>query len=397
MNMRLDELNSNDSIFEKLMIYTLVLFALMSNVSSGITTGCLILGLLILLVQYIKNRRLPNCDLGILKAVGIYSLIWFILCFFSLDQSISFKAWLATFYRFSPLFFVLMYVRSKNQYLCLMVAFAFSVVIDCGVAIFQAITIGPRPEGLNNNPNFVAVFMLLAFPVLLHSSFQNWKKKWCTYLFSIGVILSVVTLVLTQTRGAWLSFAITVIVMAFISRNHKKLVLLIVGFLIFSIAVLFFLYPEFLARILSSANLEAHSANLRLQFWEASINIFKDYPYWGIGLDMFAPVHNNIYALTEDAARYGNPHSNYFKILTEGGVVGFVSFILFHGYIIRRMLMNLKQHCMKDDFSVMGVLFFLAFHLSGITDMNINNVPMMREFWFLTGMSLVGSKLFYDK
>ena len=387
------------SIYDKVMFYILLLFALMTNVSTGVTTVCIVLGLMVMLTQKIRTKRLPDCDASMLKAISLFSAVWLFVAFFSSDLETSLGAWFAMLYRFSPFFFVLMYVKTKKQFLLIMIAFALSVIIDCGVAIAQvAVTrdglIGGRPEALNNNPTFVGSFMLLAFSALLYCSFQKWDRKWCNYLFFIGCMLSFVTLLLTKTRGAWLSFLVLLIVMGLISFNHRRKVLLVIGLFCVSIITLFLVYPEFFSRITSQMNMGDHNISVRFELWQASYNMFLDYPIFGVGQDMFPLFHNNIYALSAEAARLGNPHNNLLLVICECGAVGFVSYVLFQGYLLWRMIKNLKMSYMRDNFAVMGILFFLGLHLSGLTDTNINNVPMMREYWFLIGMSMIGSRLF---
>ena len=37
---------------------------------------------------------------------------------------------------------------------------------------------------------------------------------------------------------------------------------------------------------------------------------------------------------------------------------------------------------------MIGILIFLGLHLEGMTDTNANQVPIMREYWFLMGLLL---------
>lgn len=390
-------LDKSLSVYDKIMFIILLLFALMSNISTAVTTICLVAGIVIICVQKYKTQKLPVVDKTILKVVSGFCGIWLILSFFSQDFNVSIGAWGAMVYRFSPLFFVLMYVKNKPQFLCLVIAFAVSVIVDDIYAIYQAILMGIRPQGFNNSATFVGTFMLMALPVFTFFALQKKMTIWQTRLFMLGGILSLIVLLLSKTRGAWLSFVIVVCIMGFISKIHRKKILLIIFSLVVFISIAFAAYPEYLMRLLSSTNMEDNSANLRLQFWQASLNMFHDYPILGVGLDMFGPMHDNIYALSEQAATYGNPHNNYFKILTEGGIIGFCSFLWLHGYFLYRMIRNYRLHLRQDDYAVIGILVFVGFHLSGITDNNIHNVLIMREFWFLMGMSFIGSEILLER
>ena len=55
------------------------------------------------------------------------------------------------------------------------------------------------------------------------------------------------------------------------------------------------------------------------------------------------------------------------------------------------------MECQKSLESVscgmIGMLVFLGIHLEGLTDTNANQVPIMREYWFLMGLLLTWGNL----
>ena len=86
------------SIYDKVMFYILLLFALMTNVSTGVTTVCIVLGLMVMLTQKIRTKRLPDCDASMLKAIALFSAVWLFVAFFSSDLETSLGAWFAMLY-----------------------------------------------------------------------------------------------------------------------------------------------------------------------------------------------------------------------------------------------------------------------------------------------------------
>ena len=48
---------------------------------------------------------------------------------------------------------------------------------------------------------------------------------------------------------------------------------------------------------------------------------------------------------------------------------------------------------MKLSYALIGILIFIGIHIEGMTDTNINQVPIMREYWLLLGTLLVGGRI----
>ena len=141
----------------------------------------------------------------------------------------------------------------------------------------------------------------------------------------------------------------------------------------------------------------------RIYMWESSVEIIKDYPIFGIGQDQFVKAYNLTYILPEAVHSndgnplhgYGHPHNNVFKIATEGGIVGLSAFFMLYGYIFLRLWKQYKEERTKllVSYAMVGILIWLGIQIEGLTDTNINQVPIMREYWLLMGMLFVATKI----
>ena len=61
------------NIYETLMYGVMIIFALASNVSTGITSACIVISAIIMMIQYIKTKKLPlqiNAFWGVLLLYG---------------------------------------------------------------------------------------------------------------------------------------------------------------------------------------------------------------------------------------------------------------------------------------------------------------------------------------
>ena len=172
-----------------------------------------------------------------------------------------------------------------------------------------------------------------------------------TKLLYLGALLASVSyIVLAQSRGPLLSFAVSVLAWLlstwrlqkedyYIHRN-KLLVVLVSIFAV--ISVLFILNPEYF----QLSFLRDISIGHRLQMWEQLLGRIKDAPWFGHGLTADART------TTADGFLYIHPHSVYVGTLLYGGIVGLsllVSVVisaLWQGFGCVRQSLNLVAACM---------------------------------------------------
>ena len=57
------------------------------------------------------------------------------------------------------------------------------------------------------------------------------------------------------------------------------------------------------------------------------------------------------------------------------------------------ILMECQKSLESVSCGMIGMLVFLGIHLEGLTDTNANQVPIMREYWFLMGLLLTWGNL----
>lgn len=391
--------NNEHGKYAQMMNANLIVFALFSNISTAITSICIVLGALIMLVQFIKTGNIPRPDKKITSIVAIFLLIWFVLCFFSQDILVSLKGLWGYAYRFLPLFMVIMYVKTIKQLLYLIEAFAVSVMIDDVYFIFQEIKLflsgvplkAIRPSAFNHSPTFVASYMLMAIPVLaIMSQNINLDKKYRISMLTLS-ILSVLVLFLSQTRGAWLAFPVIILAAIVIAKKYRKK-LIVISLLMGIILSVFVLTSASLSERFSSiSNPATFSVHQRFLMWDSAVNMFKDYPVTGVGMEMYGPIYLEKYIHPDEFERMTHPHNNYLKILTEGGIIGFSATAALHLYIMLLFFKHLRICNMNNDFAIIAILMMLGIHLEGITDTTIHNVPIMREYWLLIGICYMGS------
>ena len=361
------------------------------------------LGGLLVMIGALSRRQFPLIDSGLAKAVLVYLGVWLICAIGAREQMMSIHAVFGTSYRFLPLFFVLLYVQTKEQVRLFVLVFAISVCINDLTALWQMAaheSVSWRPMGLVHSPTFLGSHMLMAIPVLFFFSRKDYFRS-REQIFLLGMALfSLLILILTQTRGAWIAFVLVMIAYVIFERRFRRQLLL--GGLVGLVCIVggLLLSHSYSQRLATLADPQMQSNLERAYMWHGAISIWRDHPVTGVGMDEYRWYYNTIYILPEAKARFlnvdrpdtwhGHPHNNILKNLSEGGILGLVAYFVLHGYIFLRLWRQYKKerHTAAFSCALMGILVFLGVHLEGLTDTNINQLSILTEYCLLMGLSL---------
>jgi O-antigen ligase len=237
------------------------------------------------------------------------------------------------------------------------------------------------PFGTFVNRHHFAAFMVMLSGLAL-GLIHNWTTtKDKKLLLWIAVVLMGVALAMTGSRGAWLSFLGSIVFLLAISSAtednikqvkgiseengisekssiSKKLKIiisfLVLLFVIFA-TVIFLGKDEFLARSIGLIPQEDISGG-RFHFWSIALQIFKDHPILGAGLDSYATVFSH-YDTWNGKFRVERAHNDYLQILADAGLVGFSCIVAFIYLLFKRSIRSIEnlsagfyQRKSKDNF-----------------------------------------------
>ena len=197
---------------------------------------------------------------------------------------------------------------------------------------------GPEGSFIDGN-TFIGLALNMVMPLVLVLAREE-KKRWLKILLYTIFVGSIVSVVFTTSRGAYLGLGAIIPLMFLRARSKWLGLILLVPALIGA---------QFLPdRIFHRAELienyqHESSANQRLQSWTVAWGVARDYPFTGAGFE---------FEYTPDTERwlaYGNQkydwairgqttaaHSIYFQILGQHGFVAFGMFItLLFGSLFR--------------------------------------------------------------
>lgn len=169
-------------------------------------------------------------------------------------------------------------------------------------------------------------------------------SKYTTRKYALFSLLLLTGLVLTQTRGAWISFILSFSFMGWLvgkkSISHsRKRILGILLLLLLSVIITYFIFPNIFSgithRVEQIKYLDIGTIQLRLMLWEAAIQAFLSHPINGIGLGQFAILSEQFSAFGTSSIFKENvgglsAHNITLSYLSETGLVGLFGLFLFY-------------------------------------------------------------------
>jgi O-antigen ligase len=246
--------------------------------------------------------------------------------------------------------------------------------------------------GTLGNPNFAAALMavigVLIFSSIFISDFKN-------YIRFFGVVLAIALLVLiykSNARQGLLSYILGIglflIIWLLIKRRSLGLVAIGGGVLIFIISVLGMLQFGPLERFLYKP-----SVSVRGYYWRAGIEMLKQNPLFGVGMDRYGAYFKEFREVGY-SMNYGfdltssNAHNTFIQLFATGGIFFGASYLILNGYILKKAIFGLKNLGGNNQLLLAGVFSaWMAFHAQSLV--SIDNIGISIWGWVLGG-SIIG-------
>jgi len=177
-----------------------------------------------------------------------------------------------------------------------------------------------RITSFYDNPNAFGMLLVMFLPAAASVFFAG--RGWRRAVGALSFVLGAAALALTYSRGPWLGFAFSVVLMVALLR--PKLLPL---FLLACLLIVPFLPGTVYSRAKTIFNFSDSSTLSRLPIWKASVDLIKLRPFGvGLGADtVFDAIYaNNLYI---NKATFIHAHNIYLQISAEAGV--FAAFVFF--------------------------------------------------------------------
>lgn len=242
------------------------------------------------------------------------------------------------------------------------------------------------------NRNLFSSILFLTLPFVLYG-YSTFSRKWIIPSF-ISICFSFFMITIVKTRSVWLAIIISFFSLLFIiffSKNKlfyrkvlfsKKFILLSL-FIIILIVSAFVLPKPMISSSMSRKDITATgtSVDVRLKAWKKTIPMIKEYPLFGVGVGnwkIMLPKYGVTGMKTEQGAyQYIRPHNDFFWVLAEIGIAGFVFYISIFILVIYYILKIISKSTKRDD---KLLSLFLLFGFIGYIVISSFSFPKERIF-----------------
>jgi putative inorganic carbon (hco3(-)) transporter len=247
-----------------------------------------------------------------------------------------------------------------------------------------------RPSGTGGDPNdaggHIAVLLLVVMSLFFYT--QNFFKK---ILLVIVLLMSIAALILTFSRGSWVSFAVGLVVFFFMALRHhwisgKRIVAPAV---LMSIVLGVFSLP-ITARLSQD---DGGSAYSRVPLIKLALEMILNHPFIGVGANNFGMVIPQ-YLSSELRGQWLHiVHSQYLLIFAETGLIGMVFFLVILGNMIFICLRCIRA---KDpilspiSIGVISGLIALFLHMG--VELSISRLTV-QLFWIMVSITIASERL----
>ncbi len=185
-----------------------------------------------------------------------------------------------------------------------------------------------RVKAFYGSPNNLALFLGRALPVVL--AVGLWGKTARKWIYLAAGFFIAAALYLTFSRGALFLGVPAALLFIFALRGKRALVPALAALFLLALTLIPWLWT---ARFASLLDLEKGTGFFRLKLWEASLNMLRDSPILGVGLDNFLYQYRTRYVLPEawQELNLSHPHNFLLDWWTRLGIGG----VIVLGWLLR--------------------------------------------------------------
>jgi O-antigen ligase len=376
----------------------------------------LIMGLLILLIFMFLNKY--NFDKTLLKhpitiAILVY-LFWMLITSMTSSMPlVSMKHFLArlwfiaAFYFFAFELFKQKPARINHWVILFAISTTIVIVFALGRQYYYGIGIKKiaywAAHPFYKDHTSYGALLAMFLPFLIGFSFSGLFTKWKRVSLGLLTLIFLAATVFSYTRAAWVSLLGALCVYVVI-RLRIKLYVWAVLFVVMSILgvvlsnhVVFHLEQnkqessvEISKHVRSISNISNDISNLeRINRWKCAYRMFEEKPVFGFGPGtyMFNYAPFQMYAdktpISTNSGDLGNAHSEYLGVLSESGILGFITFlaiVVLTSITAIRLYYRLDEPMLK--LWVMGAYIGLVtYFLHGIVNNFLDTDKISLPFW----------------
>ena len=250
-----------------------------------------------------------------------------------------------------------------------------------------------RAAGPFKNPSVYGTVLGVCFVIALHRFFQT-RLAIRRIIYALGLLAIVAGLVMTFTRAAWLGPAVALLALVAFYPGKRKV---ITAWIVAGVFIILLALPAIKAsplyerRILYRRPIES-----RVLIARNSIEMFKDKPVFGVGINNFDFYKRFYPVYIPGTEGYVGPtsHNTFLTILVETGLVGFIPYVAVLAILAWRWLITYirapanPQVGSRQLVAAIGTATICYFVTASLVDMRFFRY-VEYLFWLLLGLVAV--------
>ncbi|MGI5837081.1 MAG: O-antigen ligase family protein [Chloroflexota bacterium] len=283
------------------------------------------------------------------------------------------------------------FLRDRRDISRLLFALLLGGFAAAGLGLYQylftdhvvAVEGAKRMLGPYLSPNHLGLYMGRTIPIALALGLFVPRLRLVAAL-SVGLLA--VALGLTFSVGAWLATLLAVCVITLLWKKRAILVLA-AAVAALSVAALPLLSIE---RVSSHFSITRGTSFIRLHLWQSSLQMVRDHPLLGVGMDNFLYHYRGSYIMEEAVAEpnLSHPHNIVLNFWLQMGVLGIIATGWLLVALARSWLHLWRAASQSMDRALLAGIAgaMVDFLAHGMVDNSYFLVDMAFHFWLLAGM-----------
>lgn len=341
-------------------------------------------------------------------------LIWLIIAtlamFLSPDLRAGAGVWKAYFVE--PILLLIVFldlIKNKKDLKLILSAFIFSALIVSIYALYQKFVgqgiwsteVWGQPQVLRitsffPHPNFLGLYLGPLILLGLGYIFSYFKNKNIIISYTLlFFIITFLSLIYARSEATILAVLVGLFFLGLIVKSSQKYALIF----LFIIPLLIFSFPVSRNYFIQKVGLQDLSGQLRFNIWQGAVELIKEKPILGAGLDGYerlAPDYQKRFydpytgeLISVETHPY--PHNLYLTLWLELGLLGLIVFVW---VLIKFFKQGFKQLDKRDviiSTSIMAAMIVIVVH--GLADTPYFKNDLAILFWLIIGLLIVSKRL----
>lgn len=342
---------------------------------------------------YLKNRKTapqPSRDETLLYFAASLFCWVSILITYNLSDNLGYSSRFLYLFAIIPSYIFLKNTRIKLHFFWYGLTIGSFIV--AGIAIYEVVfSHADRARSITHPIIFGDLSLAMGVMTLAGAGWFRSQAKWQILLPCIALICGVLASVLSGSRGGWVAVPFLFLIFLWYIKNifsfQQKITLVTVFTL--TLSALYFtpqtrvsyhidrtinnvkLYMD--SDIDSPYRSSSSSIGTRFEMWQASVSIFQKHPIIGVGWGNYKENASLLVKQglrNKSAASFEHPHNQFFSALVKGGLLSFISLILFLTVLSKFFIKKISRDQNKDiqRLALAGLLLVISFIFFGLSE-----------------------------